>query len=460
MSKVKIQVVKSTERAERIATHTHLHGLGLDENGVAKEIAAGFVGQEAAREACGTIVDLVKSKRWAGKAALFVGAPGTGKTALALGIAQELGTKVPFCPMVGSEVYSSEIKRTEVLNENFRRAIGIRIKENREVYEGVVLELTPIETATATGGYGKTVTEVKIQLETAKNKSTLKLDPAIFEQLTKQKVRVGDVIYIETNSGNVHRVGRCDRYASDSDLELDRFVPVPKGDVHKRKEVVQDVTLHDLDVSNSKPQGGGEQDLQSFVMQMTGSKKTEITDKLREEVNKTITRFIDQGIAELVPGVLFIDEVHTMDMQCFSFLNRALESPLAPIVIFATNRAEGIIGGTEVTSYYGIPRDLLDRLVIIRTLDYDHRHLSEIIKIRAQTEKVSVTEAGIQDLADLAKLYSLRYSLQLLAPCNVLAITNAKETIDVDEIQLASQLFIDVTRSEALIAQYGNKFMA
>ena len=31
---------------------------------------------------------------------------------------------MPFCPMVGSEVYSSEIKKTEVLMENFRRAIG------------------------------------------------------------------------------------------------------------------------------------------------------------------------------------------------------------------------------------------------------------------------------------------------------------------------------------------------
>ena len=38
--------------------------------------------------------------------------------------------------MVGSEVYSSEVKKTEVLMENFRRAIGLRIKENKEVYEG------------------------------------------------------------------------------------------------------------------------------------------------------------------------------------------------------------------------------------------------------------------------------------------------------------------------------------
>ena len=46
------------------------------------------------------------------------------QTAIALAVAQELGSKVPFCPMVGSEVYSSEIKKTEVLMENFRRAIG------------------------------------------------------------------------------------------------------------------------------------------------------------------------------------------------------------------------------------------------------------------------------------------------------------------------------------------------
>jgi RuvB-like protein 1 len=74
----------------------------------------------------------------AGRALLLAGAPGTGKTALALSVAQELGPKVPFCPMVGSEVYSTEVKKTEILMENFRRAIGLRIKENKEVYEGEV----------------------------------------------------------------------------------------------------------------------------------------------------------------------------------------------------------------------------------------------------------------------------------------------------------------------------------
>jgi RuvB-like protein 1 len=70
------------------------------------------------------VVDLIKSKKMAGRGMLFSGGSGTGKTALALAIAQELGPRVPFCPIVGSEVYSTEIKKTEVLMENFRRAIG------------------------------------------------------------------------------------------------------------------------------------------------------------------------------------------------------------------------------------------------------------------------------------------------------------------------------------------------
>ena len=120
-----IEEVKSTTKTQRIAVHTHIKGLGLDPSGVAIPIQAGLVGQERAREACGLVVDLIKSKKMAGRALLLAGAPGTGKTALALGIAQELGSKVPFCPMVGSEVYSSEVKKTEVLMENFRRAIGL-----------------------------------------------------------------------------------------------------------------------------------------------------------------------------------------------------------------------------------------------------------------------------------------------------------------------------------------------
>ena len=59
-----------------------------------------------------------------------------------------------------------------------------------------------------------------------------------------------------------------------------------------------------------------------------------------------------------------------LDIECFTYLNRALESQLAPIVILATNRGRCTIRGTDIVSPHGIPIDLLDRLMIIKTGPY------------------------------------------------------------------------------------------
>ena len=83
--------------------------------------------------------------------------------------------------------------------------------------------------------YGVTVSHVVIGLKTAKGTKQLKLDPSIYESLQKEQVSVGDVIYIEANSGSVKRVGRSDSFATQYDLEAEQYVPVPKGNVHKQK---------------------------------------------------------------------------------------------------------------------------------------------------------------------------------------------------------------------------------
>lgn len=455
---MKVEEVKSTVKTQRISAHSHIKGLGLDENGIPIQVAAGLVGQEQAREAAGIVVDMIKTKKMAGRAILLAGPPGTGKTAIALAIAQDLGTKVPFCPMVGSEVYSSEIKKTEVLMENFRRAIGLRIRETKEVYEGEVTELTPVETESPAGGYGKTVNHVIIGLRTAKGSKQLKLDPSIYEALQKEKVEVGDVIYIEANSGAVKRQGRSDAFATEFDLEAEEYVPLPKGDVHKKKEVVQDVTLHDLDAANAKPQGG--QDVLSMMGQLLKPKKTEITDKLRKEINKVVDKYIDQGIAELVPGVLFIDEVHMLDIETFTYLHRALESAIAPIVIFATNRGRCVIRGTDdIVAPHGIPLDLLDRLVIIRTLPYTKPELEQILALRVATEALEIDSDALKCLGDVGARSTLRYAVQLLTPASLTAKTNGRKNVNKQDIEEVSSLFLDAKSSAKILTQNKEKFM-
>lgn len=59
-----------------------------------------------------------------------------------------------------------------------------------------------------------------IGLKTAKGTKQLKLDPSIYESLQKERVEIGDVIYIEANSGAVKRQGRSDTFATEFDLEV------------------------------------------------------------------------------------------------------------------------------------------------------------------------------------------------------------------------------------------------
>ena len=51
LATMKIEEVRSTTKTQRIASHTHIKGLGVGEDGTAIPVAAGLVGQERAREA-------------------------------------------------------------------------------------------------------------------------------------------------------------------------------------------------------------------------------------------------------------------------------------------------------------------------------------------------------------------------------------------------------------------------
>ncbi|KAK4688977.1 RuvB-like protein 1, partial [Tremellales sp. Uapishka_1] len=452
----------TTNRESRIATHSHIKGLGLADDGSAMEMSQGFVGQRVAREALGLHLALLRLNRHSGRPLLMVGPPGTGKTALALALAQELGSKVPFCPMVGSEVFSGEVKKTEVLGSSFRRAIGLRIKETKEVYEGEVTELTPSEAENPLSGYGKTISHVIVGLKTVKGTKQLRLDPSVYEAIQKERVVVGDVIYIEANTGAVKRVGRSDAYASEYDLEAEEYVPLPKGDVHKRKELVQDVTLHDLDMANARPQGG--QDIMSVMGQLVKGGRTEVTDKLRREINKVVDRYIEQGVAELVPGVLFIDEVHMLDMECFTYLNRALESPLSPYVVLASNRGictirgteyDGITGGSGegILSPHGIPIDLLDRCMIVKTSLYSRDEIRRVLETRIKVEGLNVKPAALENLADQGERSSLRYALQLLTPASILAKLGGRNEVDVQDVDELGELFLDSKRSTGVLRE-------
>lgn len=141
-----------------------------------------------------------------------------------------------------------------------------------------------------------------------------------------------------------------------------------------------------------------------------------------------------------------------LDIECFTYLNRALESTISPIVILASNRGKCTIRGTDdIIAAHGIPPDLLARLLIIPTNAYDSEEVRTIVRLRARTEGLLITEPALDKISEHGVKVSLRYALQLLTPASILARINGRKEIEVVDVAECEDLFIDAKRSAAIV---------
>lgn len=252
------------------------------------------------------------------------------------------------------------------------------------------------------------------------------------------------------------KLGRSFTHAKDFEVTgaSVKFVPCPSGELQKRKEMVHTVSLHEIDVINSRSQG--------FLALFAGD-TGEIKSEVREQINQKVAEWREEGKADLVPGVLFIDEVHMLDIECFSFLNRALESDLAPVLIMASNRGITNIRGTQYKSPHGLPVDLLDRLLILSTQPYTREELIEILKIRCTEEDVDMDEEAMECLADIAQTSSLRYAIHLIISSALVAKQRAKGKSDqqvvLQDVRKVYDLFVDLERSTKFLKDYTDSFV-
>lgn len=274
----------------------------------------------------------------------------------------------------------------------------------------------------------------------------------MIDAMSKERVMAGDVISIDKSSGKITKLGRSYTRSRDYDaMGADtKFVQCPDGELQRRKEVVHTVSLHEIDVINSRTQG--------FLALFSGD-TGEIRSEVRDQINTKVGEWKEEGKAEIVPGVLFIDEVHMLDIECFSYINRALEDELAPIVIMASNRGNTRIRGTTYRSPHGLPLDFLDRVVIVSTQPYEDSEIHEILKIRALEEEVDVTSDALALLTKIGKEAGLRYASNLIITSALLAQKRKVLKVEVQDVERSYRLFYDPTRSVKYVAEFEKRFI-
>ncbi len=259
-----------------------------------------------------------------------------------------------------------------------------------EIIEGEVVEIEIDKSLTSGAKTGR------ITLKTTDIETQYDLGQKMIDAIQKEKIMAGDIITIDKASGKITKLGRSFARSSDYDAigGAVRYVQCPEGELQKRKEVVHTVTLHEIDVINSRTQG--------FIALFSGD-IGEIKSEVRDQIDQKVAEWREDGRAEIVPGVLFIDEVHMLDLECFAFINRAIESESAPIVIMATNRGITKIRQTNQMSPHGLPLDLLDRLLIVTTKPTTEEEIRAILDIRCQEEDVEMAEEAKELLTKIGK---------------------------------------------------------
>lgn len=112
-----------------------------------------------------------------------------------------------------------------------------------------------------------------------------------------------------------------------------------------------------------------------------------------------------------------------------------------------------------MTAAHGIPNDLLDRLLIIRTMPYSRVEVEQILQLRAVTEGINIAEEALAGLSDIGTRTTLRYAVQLLTPASLTARINSRTHISQEDINEVNSLFLDAKSSAKILSDQKEKFM-
>lgn len=164
------------------------------------------------------------------------------------------------------------------MKNELRKGVYVTFKNESEVFEGEVVSINMDNTK-----------DIEVILKTNKSSKTIKLDRRLKNGLSN--INIGDVVYVEPNSGFLKRLGRSENCMNEYDLEGDKYVQLTKQSVNTRRKKIISISLYEMDLS-----------INGF--------REEIDDIVRSRTNEIVEEYLESGAAVLKNScvVVFLSE--------------------------------------------------------------------------------------------------------------------------------------------------------
>lgn len=414
--------------------HSHIRGIENREKLGLNEINTGLIGNFNCRKSAKFISELLKKKKKS-QIIIFTGNSGSGKTALAFAVAKEIGKDIPFQMVNGAEIQSSKKKKTLILSENCRKAVGINFFENSEIFEGEIRDIFIDNQFKKFNELTNPI--VHLILKTLEGSLRLKLHNSLGKSFIEENPKIGNIIRISPNLEKVKIIG-VSRNSESTTIHSEKiYTSVPAGKVCKKKNIIQKITLFDLDYAN--------------VDFFQKNKKYQINppENIEEEVNLLVSKYIEEERAEFVPGIFFIDEAHLLDDENLFFLTKLADLKFSPLIIFATNREtnfnfEKFAGSSFSGSFF-------KKCLNVHINPLEMKNCSKILAVRAKNLKIILTGSCLVRCGLLSEKKSLRMGIILVNFSKFLMNLYKKDFINHQILSATSLFFFNYHESLKLI---------
>ena len=426
-------------KKDHITWHSHIKNLGFEKTKLTDKYYNGIVGQLNVRNACNILKEKIKKNFFFDKVVLFSGPLGSGKTALALGLAKEIGKNIPFYMISGSELSALKSKKLQFLIESIRKSVGIRIFEKSEFYEGQVVDII---TERNRNGNHFGFESVIVGLKTNESGIRVKLFDSLCKKFFSSKIKIGDIIKIDPIFSKIEKYGNFNKNNLFKKVkEKENITTFPHGKVFKKKRQIKELTLSDLDFIKFEKLSNEEQNTPKRI------------ELLQKELNLLVENFLQKKKAEIVPGILFIDEAHFLDLGDLYFLSKIIKSKFSPLIILATNRSKLIDIGSF--NYYDQTFSFMAKCLTIKMNVLTKMDTTKILAHKSLERRYYITGYILIEFYKFSEFLSIRYAFLILNFANFLAKKNGKNFANTKILTFCIYLF-HCTRDSFLINNNGD----